>query len=222
MKKTGIKVLGLTFAAVMLVTATIFSTMAYLTSQDTVTNTFTVGKVSISLDEAKVDEDGQAIENEPRVKENNYKLLPGHEYDKDPTVTVEAGSEDSYVRMLLTINEQADLDALFANQEEAGDLSAVLTGFDESKWQIVNSNPPIVDDSRTYEFRYIGTENGIVSAAATDTVLPALFTGIKMPSWIDGNGLAAIADLKITVGAHAIQADGFESADAAWAVFDAE
>ena len=41
--KRKTKVLGMVTAAVLLVTATIFGTMAYLTSTDEVTNTFTVG-----------------------------------------------------------------------------------------------------------------------------------------------------------------------------------
>ena len=55
--KTRSKALVLTLCAVLLVVATVMGTMAYLTSTDTVTNTFTVGKVAITLDEAKVNTD---------------------------------------------------------------------------------------------------------------------------------------------------------------------
>jgi len=61
----------------------VFGTLAYLTATDTVTNTFTVGKVQITLDEAPVDANGETTDGD-RVKKNNYHLLPGHEYDKDP------------------------------------------------------------------------------------------------------------------------------------------
>ena len=54
------------------------TTLAYLTSQETVTNTFTVGKVEIKLDEAKANADGTLVPNADRVKENSYKLIPGH------------------------------------------------------------------------------------------------------------------------------------------------
>ena len=61
--KTRSKALLLTLCAVLLVAATIFGTMAYLTSTDTVTNTFTVGKVNIKLDEAKANSDGTLVPN---------------------------------------------------------------------------------------------------------------------------------------------------------------
>ena len=61
--KTKTKALALALCAVLLVVSTVFVTMAYLTSKtDVVTNTFTVGKVTITLDEAKVDEYGNPVD----------------------------------------------------------------------------------------------------------------------------------------------------------------
>ena len=80
------------------------TTLAYLTSTDKVENTFTVGNVSIKLDEAEVNTDGTLVEGAERVKTNSYKLMPGHTYIKDPTITVLKGSEDCYVRMKVTLN----------------------------------------------------------------------------------------------------------------------
>ncbi len=99
--KTRTKVLILALAAILLVVTTVFATVAFLTSQDAVTNTFTVGKVKITLDETDVDSYG-AKDSENRVKENAYKLIPGHEYIKDPTVHVAAESEKSYVFVVVT------------------------------------------------------------------------------------------------------------------------
>lgn len=56
--KTKSKALLLTLCAVLLVAASVMGTMAYLTSTDKVENTFTVGNVKITLDEAKVNTDG--------------------------------------------------------------------------------------------------------------------------------------------------------------------
>ena len=94
-KKT--KALMLVLCAVLLVTASVLGTMAYLTSNDQVVNTFTVGKVAITLDEAQVDLDGTPVADAARVKQNAYHLLPGHGYTKDPTVHVQANSEDSFI-----------------------------------------------------------------------------------------------------------------------------
>ena len=93
MKKALLVVLALVLVAAL----SVGLTMAYLTSQDTVTNTFTVGKVEITLDEAKVTEYGVKVDGASRVDKNTYKLIPGHTYVKDPTVHVTEGSEPCYV-----------------------------------------------------------------------------------------------------------------------------
>ena len=62
----------------------------------------TVGNVQIKLDEAKANTDGSLVPNAARVKENSYKLIPGHTYNKDPMVTVLSGSESSYIKMTVT------------------------------------------------------------------------------------------------------------------------
>jgi len=95
--KNAKKVLLLVLCAVLLVGASVMGTLAYLTSQDDVVNTFTVGKVEIKLDEAPVDDDGKKTEG-ARVQSNEYHLQPGLTYDKDPMVTVIKNSEDCYVR----------------------------------------------------------------------------------------------------------------------------
>ena len=82
--KTARKALMLILCAALLVSATVMGTLAYLTSKDTVTNTFSVGKVAITLDELDVDNSTEG-END-RDKANAYHLLPGETYDKDPTV----------------------------------------------------------------------------------------------------------------------------------------
>ena len=96
--KTTKKALLLALCAVLLGVSTVFATMAYLTSTTKmVKNTFTVGKVVITLDEAKVDEYGVAENGADRVTENTYKLMPGHTYVKDPTIHVDAESEDCWL-----------------------------------------------------------------------------------------------------------------------------
>ena len=97
MKKAK-RVLLLALCAVLLVGATIAGTVAYLTSQtEVVKNTFTAGNVTITLDEAKVTEYGVEVADAARVTENEYKLIPGHTYTKDPTIHVDSKSEDCWV-----------------------------------------------------------------------------------------------------------------------------
>ena len=207
------KALLVVACALLLVAASVFGTMAYLTSTDTVTNTFTVGKVNITLDEAKVNTDGMPVTPAERVKKNSYKLLPGHTYTKDPTVTVKAGSESSYVKMTVTFSNAKELDAIFA--PTGADLISIFKGYDSTEWIAKGNTKDTTANARTYEFWY----KDAVGAPTADVALDALFDSITVPGTITGEQLATIADMTITVNAYAIQADGFANATAAWEAF---
>lgn len=211
--KTRSKALLLTLCAVLLVAASVLGTMAYLTSTDEVTNTFTVGQVKIKLDEAKANPDGSLVANADRVKANEYKLLPGHTYNKDPMVTVLSGSESSYVKMTVTFSKANELDAIFA--PGGADLTSIFNGYDAAKWIAKGNTKDATANTRTYEFWYKET----VGAPTADVALDALFDSITVPGTITNEQLATIEGMTITVNAYAIQADGFANADAAWAAF---
>ncbi len=211
--KTRRKALLLSLCAVLLVVASVMGTMAYLTSSDTVTNTFTVGKVQITLDEAAVNLDGTPIEGAARVKQNSYKLLPGLTYTKDPTVTVKAGSELSYVKMTVTFTEAADLDAIF--KPNGADMTNIFNGYDSANWIYKGNTENTTANTRTYEFWYKET----VAAPTADVALDALFDSITVPGTITKDQLATIEGMTITVNAYAIQADGFKDAADAWSHF---
>ena len=211
--KTRSKALLLTLCAVLLVAASVLGTMAYLTSTDEVTNTFTVGQVKIELDEAKANPDGSLVANADRVKANEYKLLPGHTYNKDPMVTVLSGSESSYVKMTVTFSKANELDAIFA--PGGADLTSIFNGYDAAKWIAKGNTKDATANTRTYEFWYKET----VGAPTADVALDALFDSITVPGTITNEQLATIEGMTITVNAYAIQADGFANAEAAWAAF---
>lgn len=211
--KTRSKALLLTLCAVLLVAASVLGTMAYLTSTDEVTNTFTVGQVKIKLDEAKANPDGSLVANADRVKANEYKLLPGHTYNKDPMVTVLSGSESSYVKMTVTFSKANELDAIFA--PGGADLTSIFNGYDAAKWIAKGNTKDAAANTRTYEFWYKET----VGAPTADVALDALFDSITVPGTITNEQLATIEGMTITVNAYAIQADGFANAEAAWAAF---
>lgn len=242
--KTRSKALLLTLCAVLLVTASVLGTLAFLTSTDEVKNTFTVGSVNITLDEAKVKTDGTPVEGAVRVKANEYHLLPGHTYTKDPTVTVKDGSESAYVRLKVTFNNAADMIAMCTDPEYADDgPTGVENAFplirmvkfieaNAAKWDgIIPDNmvdtEEMLDNSKyfqktgdtlTYYFYY----ETPVAAPDGDVKLETLFDAVTVPGWVKGDQLAKLNDFKITVVAEAIQADGFTNADAAWAAFDAQ
>ena len=250
------------FVSLALVLSTaLFGTLAYLTSEAKVTNTFTVGDVKLDLDEAKVNEKGEIVDKngEPvvdadgnpvkdpdavpeedvvRTKDGNkYKLVPGKEYVKDPTVTVKAGSEDAYVRMLVIVNCADELDEIFDILRAAGagnaDLRSIFNGYDEKEWMYVGDTRSEDEDGKyiTYEFRYKETVDGVVSVTDAagnvtekdeDVKLDALFDSFTLPGIINNDQLKALYDndFEMVVVGQAIQAEGFADAKAAWAGFE--
>ena len=240
------KIALIAVCAMLLVCVTIGATVAYLTSRDEVTNTFAVGKVKITLDEAQVTEDGTPVPGtdtnpNPRVKANEYKLMPGHTYTKDPTVTVKTPSEASYVRLKVTFNNASKIIALCTNPEFADEITGVENAFPlicmvnftetadmnwdglvpdnmtEAEDMLENSKYFVkAGDTLTYYFYYKTT----VAAPTADVKLPVLFDEITVPEWVTGDQLEALNNFKITAVAEAIQADGFDTADEAWAAYN--
>lgn len=201
MKKT--KAILMALCAVLLVAASVMGTLAYLTSTDTVTNTFTVGKVAITLDEAPVDANGQKT-NGPRRTSNEYHLLPGHRYDKDPTVHVAADSEDCYL-FVKVVNEIADIEAptTIANQMTANGWAVV----DPVKGIYVYgpaADPTPVSagqDKKVFDnFTILGTvTNDQLAGGAVDPSIP---DGVTTPNY---------GEAEVIVTAYAVQKDGFET-----------
>ena len=189
------------------------TTLAYLTANDQVVNTFTVGNVQIKLDEAKANADGTLVANADRVKANSYKLIPGHTYNKDPMVTVLEGSESSYIKMTVTFSKSRELDAIFA--PTGADLTSIFKGYDSTNWICKGNTEDTTANTRTYEFWY----KEAVAAPTADVALDALFDSITVPGTITNAQLATIANMTITVNAYAIQADGFADAEAAWEAY---
>ena len=220
--KTKSKALLLTLCAVLLVAASVLGTMAYLTSTDEVKNTFTVGKVKITLDEAKVTEDGKPVVGADRVKENTYKLMPGHTYTKDPTIHVEESSEDCFIRAKVTLTNAKEWIAI-ATKYAGNKVENIIKGTDDNIWWV---SQPAVDETAntvTYTFVYKNESHADelskriwTSADSKDLVL---FDEIAIPGGLTNDELAAVGSSKITVVAEAIQADGFENEAAAWEAF---
>lgn len=96
MKKKTILVAAI---AVMLVAALVVGgTLAYFTDKsDAKVNTFTMGNVGIDLTETAWDADA------------DHTLVPGKFYDKNPTITVDADSQDAYVFLKLDLNKYVSL-----------------------------------------------------------------------------------------------------------------
>ena len=200
------------------ITSTIV-TFALLTFEtDTLVNTFTVGEVALKLDETDVDETGTPISGADRVTGNEYKLIPGKSYVKDPTLTVIAGSEASYVRLLVTITKAKEIKEVFGSDFLPENY---VTGWDKTKW-LSTSVKENQDNSITYEFRYHEVVGGYIDGKKEDVVLTPLFTNFTAPSELNNESLKKIEGFEIKVVGHGIQATGFKSPEEAWNAFDEE
>ncbi len=190
--KTAKKSLLLALCAVLLVVSSVLGTMAYLTSQDAVTNTFTVGKVAITLDEADVKTDGTYVTDENnRVDANEYHLLPGHAYTKDPVVHVGEDSEPCWIFVKVE-NNIKDI--------QATDAKTIETQMADNGWTLVT------DETNVYAYK------NTVQAAQDIPV----FASFKVDGTLTNEKLASYEQKTIDVTAYAVQADGFDTAEAAW------
>lgn len=224
MKKAK-KILSLLLCAILLVGGSIAGTVAYLTSTDEVTNTFTVGKVVITLDEAKVNEAGKPVKEvkndetgntsdvvvgnvaeATRVDINNYHLLPGHEYTKDPIVHVDNASEECYLFVIVK-NEIAAIES-----DAEGDKT-VATQIAENGWAQIS----VAGDETLYVYGTVDAPVAVAGGANKTVFKNFKIDGDKVVNVPEGEtvptdklNLSAYADKNIIVTAYAVQKDGFE------------
>lgn len=202
MKKAK-KVVALALCAVMLVVGSVAGTMAYLTSQDAVSNTFTVGNVVITLDELNVDGKnaaGEANSSETRDKANAYKLIPSGEYVKDPIVHFAANSEASY--LFVKVENGLVKDGVNIEAAASDEYKTIAQ-------QITTNNGWTQLEGNIYYKQ--------VPAAGDTNVDYPVFAEFEIADNVDNDTLAKFAGAKINVTAYAVQADGFANANAAWA-----
>ena len=194
--KTKTKALLMSLCAVLLVAASVLGTMAYLTDSKDVKNTFTVGNVTITMDETDVDD---STPNKERDQANSYKLMPGHTYTKDPIIHVDANSEDCY----LFVKVDNQIAAIEANGNTTVAAQMATKG-----WKAVEGKDGI--------YVYVGTTTAPVAVKANDNV--TVFEQLVIAGTVNGDTLKTYENKTITVTAYAVQKDGFEgkTADQIW------
>lgn len=181
------KVLLTLCSALLLVSLSVGITVAYLTDSDAVTNTFTVGNVKITLDELDVDD---STPNKDRDTANEYHLMPGKTYTKDPIVHVDAESEKCYL-FVKVVNGLADIEA------DENKIAAQMTA---KGWTQVEG------ETNVYAYQTA------VEGGANVTV----FEQFTISGEVEDTDLSAHKDATIEITAYAIQSEGFTSSDAAW------
>ena len=175
-------------------------------------------------DEITVDENGNIVLDpgtddetviEPgKTDGNEYNIVPGAEYLKDPTVTVIAGSEESYVRMRVEITNYAAVKAALGVEDDQI-LPTFAPDLNTTDWE--QKSVEVKDDVLTVIFWY--KEAVDASDAAEDVVLPALFETFTVPGTLTRDDLQAIAGMQMDVYGEAIQTASFDTAEEAWQSF---
>ncbi|MGL4738482.1 MAG: SipW-dependent-type signal peptide-containing protein [Cellulosilyticaceae bacterium] len=234
MKNMKKKIAALALSGVMVVIAG-YGTLAYFTDQDTATNEFTVGNVKIDLTETFWANGGQGIENwnnEAKIDNANWgalvednkvlwginqasDIMPTRIIPKNPTITVEKNSEESYIRIIMTMPK----DLYDRSNLKTNNTYVVYTfdGMGES-WgaPLVREEQGIIALTYTYKEAVKGKVDG-------NTILEPLFMGIEVSEFAnEGDILALNGGFNIDIMAQAIQTEGFASADDAFQAFEGQ
>ena len=198
--------------------AAIGATFAYLTDTKTVNNTFTMGNVAIKLDETNV--------NDPtgdRVTSNAYSVYPGAVVTKDPIVH-NTGKNAAYIRATVNVSNWMNLCAAYYpdfkytfGQEGYKAALNLLVGELGEGWSVVGVTAGDTFTIGQFDAKFILKYDGKLAAGADTT---AMFQTVTIPAGIDNANTDSFKEVKVV--AQAIQADGFDTWEAAFAAYDAK
>lgn len=175
-KRSKKKGAALALALILIIACVAGGTFAYLTDKtDKITNTFTVGDIDIDLTE---------------TTGTDYKMVPGQDLSKDPTVTVKANKEPAYV---------------YVKVEKTNDPDTYLDYAIADGWTKLDGVDGVY-------YREVGT----LDADTNYSVLAGDKVTVK--TTLTTEQLRAIGDNKPTLSftAYVVQKAGFDTAKAAW------
>lgn len=202
--------------------AAIGATFAYLTDSKTVNNTFTMGNVAIKLDETDIKNPTG-----DRVTSNEYNVYPGAVVTKDPIVH-NTGKNAAYIRATVNVSNWMNLCAAyypdfketFPNDGYKAALNLLVGELGEG-WSVVGVEAgdtfTIGQFDAKFILKYEGALDGALAAGADTT---AMFQTVTIPTGIDNVNADSFSGVKVV--AQAIQADGFDTWEAAFAAYDAK
>ena len=194
---------GTTAACVLVGALGIGGTIAYMTDNESVTNTFTVGKIDVDLTEPNYPGNDS-----PDVKD----LVPNQEVQKDPKVT-NVGVNDAIVFMSVEVpvkdvtlvksdgtkgaKEKTELFWL----KDASDTQGTFANHFSDQWLELTAKGEkdmAAGDTNTYVFAY-------KNAVAKDTTTDSLFDKVQLKNVIEGEVTVGEAQ-NVVVNTYAIQA----------------
>lgn len=185
-------------AVTLLIGCAIGGTVAWLTAKtDPVVNTFTYGDINIDLWEHAYDATTNALGNSKVTEVENYKIIPGVDLPKDPTVTVKAGSEACW---------------LFVKVEKSGTFvtDKVTYAIDNTVWTQLDNVAGVyykkIDTLTASDTNYniLQDKKVTVSQELTKGEINSIEEGQKNPT--------------LTFKAYAVQLDAAQTAADAWAI----
>ena len=185
-------------AVTLLIGCAIGGTVAWLTANTApVVNTFTYGDINIDLWEHAYDATTNALGNSKVTEVENYKIIPGVDLPKDPTVTIKAGSEACW---------------LFVKVKKSGTFvtDKVTYAIDNTVWTQLDNVAGVyykkIDTLTASDTNYniLQDKKVTVSQELTKGEINSIEEGQKNPT--------------LTFKAYAVQLDAAQTAADAWAI----
>ena len=189
MKKSSMRTLALT--AILAGTVSIGGIMAYFTDGDTATNTFTVGKISLDLQEPSW------------VPPTN--ITPGQEIAKDPQIKND-GNNEEFVFLKVTV-PYANVVTANENGTKNRIADTELFSYDvNEEWTELSAQREIDSSSKTVTHLYAYTVNtsDSMKALAVNSSTPALFDWVRFANIVEDQNLETTTQ-NIVIEAYGIQ-----------------
>lgn len=187
------KVMMVILAVMLVAGISVGGTLAWITAKSSeVVNTFTYGDINITLQEHELLENGSLGNKE--VQKNSYKFIPGVDLNKDPFVTVEAGSEACWLFVKVVETDWP-----------ANDKISYSVNTANNEWNALNG--------------VAGVYYREVAASDADQDFYVLAGNkITVANTLTKTEIEAFADTaQLTFTAYAVQKEGMADAVAAWA-----
>ena len=202
-----------TSVAIILVAILSFSTLAWFSDADEVTNKFMVaGSEDKNPDEVfsvdvweKLDKDGDGQPDDEKDHDGNTyeNVLPGGTYVKEPHVQ-NSGAYDQYVRVKVTVSDAAAWMEILGSYSIT-DLTTIFKGYDDSLW-IRLDEPAYDEEADTLTYVYYLEKNLKPGEDVT------LFTHVVIPGVLTQNDLAKVGgSFELTIVAEAVQTENVGS-----------
>lgn len=212
------RILAAAMALCIVAIIAIGATLAYFSDSKTATNTFTMGDVKIKLDETNVnDPDGD------RVSQNEYEVYPGAEVTKDPIVH-NVGKNGAYIRATVNVSNWMNLCAAyypdfketFPNKGYKAALNLLVGELGEG-WSVVGVEAGDTFILGQFDAKFVLKYDRVLASGADTT---PMFRKVSIPAGIDNANANSFNQIKIV--AQAMQANGFDTWEKAFAAFDAK